>query len=141
MSFYVIKRLLESFLVFFPMGFILRYIYLDRKVALRYVVLTSFVIAFSVEYAQGWIEGRYPGITDVLTGIAGALAGFWACSRWSAAFDGPVPARSTQGEPGRQTTRGGARPAGSGLFGRDAALERMRRRYLKQAERERRKER
>jgi glycopeptide antibiotics resistance protein len=45
------------------------------------------VIAFSLEFTQGWIEGRYSDITDVLGAISGTIFGSWICLKWKVAFN------------------------------------------------------
>jgi VanZ family protein len=42
---------------------------------LRQALLATFLIAAPIEYAQGWVIGRYPDITDVALSLAGAWLG------------------------------------------------------------------
>ena len=35
------------------------------------------MIAVPLEFSQGWVEGRYPDITDVLGALIGATFGAW----------------------------------------------------------------
>jgi glycopeptide antibiotics resistance protein len=45
------------------------------------------VIAFPLELTQGWVDGRFPDITDVLGALIGAIFGAWTCREGWKAFE------------------------------------------------------
>lgn len=87
-TFIALSNFIESMLMYFPMGFILRYLYSrsNRTIVFFTVGVLSLIISFSLEFIQSWIEGRYADVTDVMGAVTGALLGVWFCSLWLAAF-------------------------------------------------------
>lgn len=79
-TFIALSNFIETFLTFLPMGFILQYLHPRSRRVLPVVVVVAGTSAFSLELAQGWIEGRYPDITDVLGALLGGVVGVWMCS-------------------------------------------------------------
>lgn len=85
-TFIALSNFIESVLMYFPMGFALQYIYSHKKRSIVFIGIVSSAIAFPLEFTQGWIDGRYPDITDVIGAIAGAIVGAWICLKWMATF-------------------------------------------------------
>jgi VanZ family protein len=50
-------------------------------------LLSTLAIAAPVEYAQRFIGGRYPDITDIAMSVAGGLLGWWAATDGWRRFD------------------------------------------------------
>ena len=74
----------EGILIYYPMGFILRMLIPKTTRHLIIIGLLGWGIASILEFAQGWVVGRYPDITDILGAIVGTLAGAWcAHSGWT----------------------------------------------------------
>ena len=79
-TFNALSNFIEIMLIYFPLGFILKFLS-HRKENVIYVVgIITLSISFTLEYMQGWIQGRYPDITDVIGALVGALVGAWTCS-------------------------------------------------------------
>jgi len=76
-TFVALANFIESMLSYFPMGFILQYLYHDRKLNFT-IILLCLMIAFPLEFFQGCIQGRYPDITDVIGALTGGAFGVWA---------------------------------------------------------------
>lgn len=75
-SFNALSNFIESLLMYLPVGFVLQYLYPKRRVVW---LVTLFIGAsvLSLEYLQGFIEARYPDITDVLGAVVGGIFGCW----------------------------------------------------------------
>jgi len=86
-TFVALSNFIESALMFLPMGFLLQLLYPRSNRIAWMVALAVGASALSLELAQGWIDGRYPDITDVLGAMAGGLAGVWVF-RERAYFEG-----------------------------------------------------
>jgi glycopeptide antibiotics resistance protein len=76
-SFQTVSHTFELLLMYFPLGFCLPLIVADRRRAAIAVVASAIVMSVSLEWAQGWITGRYPDITDIGIALLGALIGLW----------------------------------------------------------------
>ena len=76
-SFETISHVIELMLMYLPMGFFLALIVRRRRALWFLAPAAAFVIAWPLEYAQGWIVGRYPDVTDIAMAILGALLGAW----------------------------------------------------------------
>ena len=85
-TFNAIANFLETLLIYFPLGFILQFVFSNRKSAFIFIVLIVGAMAYTLEYCQGWIVGRYPDITDVIAAILGAVIAGSLCLRWSRVF-------------------------------------------------------
>ena len=86
-SFIALSNFVESTLIYYPMGFILTY-FIDReKSPYIFIGIIAGVIAFPLELSQGWVDGRYPDITDVLGALIGAIFGAWTCREGWKAFE------------------------------------------------------
>jgi len=69
------------------MGFVLTY-FIDReKSPYIFIGIIAAVIAVPLELTQGWVDGRYPDITDVLGALIGAIFGAWTCREGWRAFE------------------------------------------------------
>jgi len=87
-SFVALSNFIESMLIYFPLAFVAQYVFKTKGVATKVV---AFVVgcAMVLEVLQGFVEGRYPDVTDVLGALAGAVVGCWiAQSRRELAMDG-----------------------------------------------------
>ena len=85
-TFNAIANFLETLLIYFPLGFILQFVFSNRKSAFIFIILIVGAMAYSLEYCQGWVVGRYPDITDVIAGVLGAVIAGSLCLRWSRVF-------------------------------------------------------
>jgi glycopeptide antibiotics resistance protein len=86
-SFVALSNFIESVLIYYPLGFVLAY-FIDReKSPYIFIGIITGVIAFPLELSQGWVDGRYPDITDVLGAVMGAIFGAWTCREGWKAFE------------------------------------------------------
>ena len=85
-TFTAIANFLEIVITYIPVGFVLQYAISSKRSAFFIIVIVVGTIAFGLEYAQGWIVGRYPDITDVIGAIIGATIAGSLCLRWSRVF-------------------------------------------------------
>ena len=85
-TFTAIANFLEIIITYIPIGFMLQYAISSKRSAFLLIIIIVGVIAYSLEYAQGWIAGRYPDITDVIGAILGASVAGSLCLRWSRVF-------------------------------------------------------
>lgn len=85
-TFTAIANFLEVLITYIPIGFVLQYAISSRRSAFFIIVILVGLMAYSLEYAQGWIVGRYPDITDVIGAIIGAAIAGSLCLRWSRVF-------------------------------------------------------
>jgi VanZ family protein len=92
-TFTAIANFLEGMITYMPLGFVLQYAISRRRSAFIVIVIIVAAIAYGLEYAQGWIEGRYPDITDVIGAVIGAVIAGSLCLRWTRVFvdDKPAP--------------------------------------------------
>ena len=60
-------------LIYAPVGFALQW-YRRSGAIVQSAVVTG-VMASALEYAQGWIVGRYPDVTDVAVSVLGGVVG------------------------------------------------------------------
>jgi len=87
-EFWVWRFSIEDFsrnvLLFFPFGLVLKHSFCTRFTA---VLLCGFLLSFSVEVTQLFIEARTSNLVDLISNSSGALAGGlfygWALSRYS----------------------------------------------------------
>ncbi len=86
-TFTAIANFLEGVITYIPLGFVLQYAISRRRSAFILIVLIVAALAYSLEYAQGWVEGRYPDITDVIGAVIGAAIAGSLCLRWSRVFE------------------------------------------------------
>ena len=86
-TFNAIANFLETLLIYFPLGFILQFVFSNRKNAFIFIILIVGALAYALEYCQGWVIGRYPDITDVIGAVLGAVIAGSLCLRWSRAFN------------------------------------------------------
>lgn len=85
-TFNAIANFLEACLIYFPLGFILQFVFSNRKSAFIFIVLIVGAMAYALEYCQGYVVGRYPDITDVIGAVLGAVIAGSLCLRWSQVF-------------------------------------------------------
>jgi len=82
-TFETLSHVVELMLLYFPLGFWMGTTSRAETTsgvdflggATSAALLTTFLIAAPIEYAQGWVIGRYPDITDVALSLAGAWLG------------------------------------------------------------------
>ncbi|MFK7795583.1 MAG: VanZ family protein [Gammaproteobacteria bacterium] len=86
-TFTAIANFLEGMITYMPLGFILQYAISRRRSAFILIVIIVAGLAYGLEYAQGWVEGRYPDITDVIGAVIGAVIAGSLCLRWSRVFE------------------------------------------------------
>ncbi len=89
-NFEALSTVIESLLLYFPMGFLLQYLFAQKKSRFLSITLITLSIALPLECMQGWIVNRYPDITDIFGCLIGALAGSWCCVEGWAAFNRDV---------------------------------------------------
>ena len=70
----------------FGYGFMLQFMISTKRSAFFIILIVVGLMAYGLEYAQGWIVGRYPDITDVIGAIIGATIAGSLCLRWSRVF-------------------------------------------------------
>jgi glycopeptide antibiotics resistance protein len=85
-TFTAIANFLEGLITYIPLGFVLQYAISHRRSAIVLIVIIVASLAYALEYAQGWIEGRYPDITDVIGAVIGAVIAGSLCLRWTRVF-------------------------------------------------------
>jgi len=83
-TFTAVANFLEGMITYIPLGFVLQYAISRRRSA--FIVIIVAAIAYGLEYAQGWIQGRYPDITDVIGAVIGAVIAGSLCLRWARVF-------------------------------------------------------
>jgi glycopeptide antibiotics resistance protein len=85
-AFTAIANFLEGMITYVPLGFGLQYAISRRRSAFLLIVIIVAALAYGLEYAQGWIQGRYPDITDVIGAVFGAVIAGSLCLRWTRVF-------------------------------------------------------
>ena len=79
------------------MGFVVTY-FIDReKSPYIFIGIIAGVIAFPLELTQGWVDGRFPDITDVLGALIGAIFGAWTCREGWKAFERSIESKLNLG--------------------------------------------
>jgi glycopeptide antibiotics resistance protein len=98
-SFLVVSHSFELLLMYFPLGFCLPLIVTNPRRATTVVVASAIALSVGLEWAQGWITGRYSDVTDVGIALLGALIGLWMVRHgwarfrlWLAAWEPPYGA-------------------------------------------------
>jgi VanZ family protein len=77
----------ELLLAYFPLGFGLALAIERRRIRTVAVLLAALVIAAPVEYAQRFVGGRFPDVTDIALSVAGAWLGAWTATEGWRRFD------------------------------------------------------
>lgn len=77
----------ELLLAYFPLGFALALAVTQRRARTIVVLLSALAIAVPVEYAQRFVGGRYPDVTDIALSVAGGWLGLWAATEGWRRFD------------------------------------------------------
>jgi VanZ family protein len=77
----------ELLLAYFPLGFGVALTIRERHTRTIVVLLLALAIAAPVEWAQRFIGGRYPDVTDIALSVAGAWLGLWAATEGWRRFD------------------------------------------------------
>ena len=85
-TFTAIANFLEIVITYMPIGFMLQFMISTKRSAFFIIVLLVGLVAYCLEYAQGWVAGRYPDITDVIGALIGAIIAGSLCLRWSRVF-------------------------------------------------------
>ena len=86
-SFIALSNFIESVLIYYPLGFVLTNLIDQERSPYIFIGIIAGVIAFPLELTQGWVDGRYPDITDVLGALIGAISGAWTCREGWRAFE------------------------------------------------------
>jgi glycopeptide antibiotics resistance protein len=76
-TFETVSTVIELMLIYFPVGFCMARAWHGSK-ATRWAVLVTIAMALPIEWTKGWIVSRYPDVTNVAVGAAGAWLGAWA---------------------------------------------------------------
>jgi len=79
-TFETLSHVIELALAFFPLGFCLSLGADSRGRALLAALVLTLAISAPIEYLQGWVNGRYPDISDIGLSLAGAWVG-WQLAR------------------------------------------------------------
>ena len=69
-----VSHVIDLMLIYAPIGFAMQWQRGKTPVSMR-VVLVALLIAGPLEYAQGWIVGRFPDLTDIAMAVLGGLIG------------------------------------------------------------------
>ncbi len=77
----------ELLLAYFPLGFGVALTIRERRTRTIVVLLLALAIAAPVEYAQRFVGGRYPDVTDIALSVAGAWLGLWTATEGWRRFD------------------------------------------------------
>jgi VanZ family protein len=77
----------ELLLAYFPLGFGVALSIREPRTRTIAVLLLALAIAAPVEYAQCFVGGRYPDVTDIGLSVAGAWLGLWAATEGWRRFD------------------------------------------------------
>ena len=85
-TFSAIANFLEGVIMYVPLGFVLQYGISRKRSAFIIIIILVAVIAYGLEYMQGWIAGRYPDITDVIGAVIGAAISGSLALRWARVF-------------------------------------------------------
>ena len=86
-TFQTVSHSAELLLAYFPLGFGVALIIRERHTRTIAVLLLALAIAAPVEYAQRFIGGRYPDVTDIALSVAGAWLGLWTATEGWRRFD------------------------------------------------------
>ena len=86
-TFQTVSHSAELLLAYFPLGFAVALIITRRHARTMVVLLVALAIAAPVEYAQRFIGGRYPDVTDIALSLAGAWLGLWTATEGWRRFD------------------------------------------------------
>ena len=85
-TFETLSHVVELLLIYFPLGFVLDWALGPSRRTGILVITLALAIAWPVEWAQGWVPGRYPDVTDVAMSLVGAWLGLEASRRGGPAF-------------------------------------------------------
>jgi VanZ family protein len=77
-AFEIVGHVIEVCLVFFPVGFVTGLISHDDRRAAGTAAVVCLAMAMPLEYAQGWIVGHFPDVTDIAVATVSGAAGAWA---------------------------------------------------------------
>jgi VanZ family protein len=80
----------ELLLAYFPLGFGLAVAIENPRMRLAAVLLSALAIAAPVEWAQRFIGGRFPDVTDIALSVGGAWLGSWTAIEGWRRFDGEI---------------------------------------------------
>jgi glycopeptide antibiotics resistance protein len=72
-SLQTVSHVLDLMLIFGPIAFAMEWMRPEAR--LRSAILVVLVIAGTLEYAQGWIVGRFPDVTDLGMAVVGSMIG------------------------------------------------------------------
>ncbi len=86
-TFQTVSHSAELLLAYFPLGFGVALTIRARHTRTIAVLLLALAIAVPVEYAQRFIGGRYPDVTDIALSVAGAWLGLWTATEGWRRFD------------------------------------------------------
>ena len=89
-----VSHVVELSLMFFPVGFLLALANQGSSVWMG-ASITMLVLVIPLEYAQGWIVGRFPDITDIGVAVIGGLVGAWVGRAGYSRYRNEMRARPT----------------------------------------------
>jgi VanZ family protein len=95
-TFQTVSHSAELLLAYFPLGFGVALTITQRHSRTIVVLLLALAIAAPVEYAQRFIGGRYPDVTDIALSLAGAWLGLWTATEGWRRFDAERPLTSSR---------------------------------------------
>ncbi len=96
-SFVALSNFIESVLIYYPMGFVVTYLIDKEKSPYIFIGIIACVIAFPLELSQGWVDSRYPDITDVLGALIGSVSGAWTCREGWKSFERSIECKLNLG--------------------------------------------
>jgi glycopeptide antibiotics resistance protein len=74
-TFEALSHVIEQLVLYFPLGFLVAYPGRPTAGLVRRALVATLAIAGPIEYLQGWVDGRYPDVTDVGIALLGAALG------------------------------------------------------------------
>jgi VanZ family protein len=74
-TFEALSHVIEQLVLYFPLGFLVAYPGRPTAGLARRALVATLAIAGPIEYLQGWVDGRYPDVTDVGIALLGAALG------------------------------------------------------------------
>jgi VanZ family protein len=86
-TFQTVSHSAELLLAYFPLGFGVALSIRERHTRTIVVLLLALAIAAPVEYAQRFVGGRYPDVTDIALSVAGAWLGLWTATEGRRRFE------------------------------------------------------
>jgi glycopeptide antibiotics resistance protein len=76
-TFEALSHVIEQLALYFPLGFLAAHPGQPPRAMATSAALVTLAIAGPIEYLQGWVDGRYPDVTDVAIALLGTALGVW----------------------------------------------------------------